>query len=255
MQLRSSQAAFADYLSSAPGLAVPASLESVIGGDARHIGSRLSIYKNNVLARLVDALKESFPAVHRLVGDEFFPYCALRFIAKEGLSRTSLVEYGREFPAFIAEFAPASTIGYLSDVARLEHLYLKAYHAAEASTGHIGSGAFALHPSAQLMSSPHQVSRIWELNRADTEFDHIELLPLREFLLIVRPFRLVEVRRVSIGTFAALVALDDGADHREARREALCAEPAIDFDRVFGALKAAGTFVLPQDSTTVGESK
>lgn len=246
------QTAMAQYLTSPPGPDVPEPLRALLPAGTAHAERRFAIYKNNVYARLVDALRDTFPAVARLVGDEFFRYAAVDYIARTPPKPEPLTHYGRAFPDFLAAFAPAADIAYLADVARLEMLYLESYHAADAvtqDTAALESGNEnthpVLHPSARFLTSPFQISRIWELNRSDTDFADIDLPLEREYLLIIRPNRQVEVRRVPLATYVALLAFAEGANIREARATAVSADPHFDFAQHYTRLSATGVFVKP----------
>ncbi|MBU6296718.1 MAG: putative DNA-binding domain-containing protein [Alphaproteobacteria bacterium] len=244
------QSTMARYLASAPGPEVPAILRNLLPLGTERPDKRFAVYKNNVYARLVDTLRDTFPAIERLVGEEFFRYAAVEYIAQTPPRTASLLAYGNGFPEFLAEFPPVVQLAYLGDVARLELLYLEAYHAAEAEPSGDNSPIVLgddiwpkLHPSARLMTSPFQVSRIWELNRSDTAFEEVALPPMREYLLVIRPARQVEVRRVSFGAYAALFAFANEVSYVGAREEAEWAEPGIDFQTHYESLIRGGTFV------------
>ncbi|MDE2133842.1 MAG: putative DNA-binding domain-containing protein [Alphaproteobacteria bacterium] len=248
--LREFQTAMAGYLTATPGPNVPEALRKLLLPGESRADRRFTIYKNNVYARLVDALRDTFPAVERLVGEEFFRFAAVEYIAKTSPKIATLLTYGAEFPGFLAALPPTAGIPYLADVARLEFAYLEAYHARDASP--LGRAAaivggddvrLPLHPSARLMTSPFQVSRIWELNRNEASFDNVTLPQLREYLLVIRPAREVEVRRLHLGAYAMLLAFDGGASRAEARREAEWADPDFDFQTHFATLADTGTFV------------
>ncbi len=246
-QLRDYQTAMAGYLTARPGPIVSNSLLMLLRPGTAQPNRRLAIYKNNVYSRLVDALRDTFPATERLVGEDFFRYAATEYIARTPPKVSTLLTYGGEFPRFLENFPPASGVPYLADVAKLEILYLEAYHAADAAIADSAvtsddSVSPALHPSARLLTSPFQVSRIWEMNRNDASFDNIVLLQQREYLLVIRPKREVEVRRLSPGAFTALLAFMGGATLAAARREAEWAEPDFDFPLHFAALVRGGTF-------------
>lgn len=83
-------------------------------------GERLAIHRNNWHTNLCQALRLSYPVIERLVGREFFDYCGVHFIAQWPSHSANLDDYGREFPAFLSAFPPASTLLYLGDVAALE---------------------------------------------------------------------------------------------------------------------------------------
>lgn len=245
------QAAMTQYLTSPPGPDVPEHLRAFLPADTTHAAKRFAIYKNNVYARLVDALRDAFPAVVRLVGEEFFRYAAVQYITRTPANAGPLMGYGDGFPDFLAAFAPAADIAYLADVARLEVLYLQAYHAADApahddtTLGNDDHARPVLHPSARFLTSPFQISRIWELNRNDTDFENIDLPPEREYLLIIRPDRQVEVHRVPLAAYVALLAFARGASTHEARAAALSADPHIDYAQECARLRATGVFVKP----------
>ncbi len=63
---------------------------------------RLAIYRNNVFAGLLNALKARFPVTRRLLGEECFIGCALHFIGEDPPSSPVLSEYGEAFIDFLA---------------------------------------------------------------------------------------------------------------------------------------------------------
>ena len=93
-------------------------LLQVVDGIGFDSESRLSIYRNNTIATLTAALKATFPVVCRLVDDRFFDYAAHAFIQHNLPASPCLVEYGGDFPTFLAGFPPAADLDYLPDVAR-----------------------------------------------------------------------------------------------------------------------------------------
>ena len=95
-------------------------LEPENGDAAEHViadgispDDRLDIYRNTFIAALTKALRLNFPAVLRLVGDEFFDAAARIFIEAHPPKSAWLDAYGGEFPAFLAAF-PASVVADLS---------------------------------------------------------------------------------------------------------------------------------------------
>lgn len=152
--------------------------------------SRLAIYANTCRSVLVHALRLSFPAVQRLVGDEFFEGAAEHFIASgEGLPRRAwLNDYGAEFAEFLASFAPAAEVAYLADVARLEWAVNGALHAPDAER---------LDPArlAVLLGSPGAPG---------------EEIPARDVCLVPHPaLRLLSLRFPADAIWQAVLAQDD----------------------------------------------
>ncbi len=111
-----------------PASALPQGLTSKGG---RNDPLRFAVYRNNVHVSLVNALTKGFPVVRALVGEEFFTAMARVFVGQTKPSSPMLFQYGENFPDFIAEFPPAASLPYLSDVARLECAWTRAYHAAD----------------------------------------------------------------------------------------------------------------------------
>jgi hypothetical protein len=248
------QRSFTEFLLSAPGTRPGAALCDAICEQGVPTERRLAIYKNNVYAQLIEALRDSYPAVHRLTGAEFFRFAATEYLMTHPPRSPTLLAYGENFPGFLEGFEPASSVPYLPDVARLEQLYLEAYHAAEALP--LPNAVFAkylsewiaqpdlrLHPSARLMTSPFPVSRIWEVNVQSSTIDGKQRISGGpEYLLIVRPGVTVEVRRVSRGAYAALAALEKGCSINEALAAGAKADPGTDLGRHLLSLADGETF-------------
>ncbi|BAP89004.1 putative uncharacterized protein [Burkholderiales bacterium GJ-E10] len=101
--------------------------------DAIPPGERLAIYRNTAASTLVNALGLGYPAVRKLVGEEFFHGTALAFLAGHWARTTWLDEYGAEFPDFLRTFEPVlahpGLAAYLPDVAALERAVNHALHA------------------------------------------------------------------------------------------------------------------------------
>ena len=248
------QARFAAHLLAPPGPEAPADLTAVVAPGGAPAEERLAVYKNNVHARLVEALDAAFPAVARLVGPDFFRYAAQEFIARRPPRSPVLAEYGAGFPEFLARFAPAASVPYLADVARLEQLYLEAYHGAEATPvaadtfaaalADPRAASIALHPSARLMTSRHPVSRIWELNRRpDFPAGRTQIPGNAEWLLVIRPHATVEVRRLGRGAHAVLAALAADGSLAASLAAGIAAEPAAVVERQLRSLAAGESFV------------
>jgi len=87
--------------------------------------SRFTIYYNNWLFGLIKALIHTYSVCERLTGKRFFEAMANQYVKSHFSSFFSLNSYGFDFFEFIKNFAPASPLPYLSDVAKLEWLIHK----------------------------------------------------------------------------------------------------------------------------------
>ncbi|MFO1298984.1 MAG: DNA-binding domain-containing protein [Burkholderiaceae bacterium] len=90
-----------------------------------------AVYRNTVVTGCIDALAANYPAVVRLVGDEWFRAAAAVHVRRAPPSHPCLFDYGDGFAEFLAAFAPAAGLPYLPDIARLDRLWTEAHLAAD----------------------------------------------------------------------------------------------------------------------------
>jgi hypothetical protein len=151
-------------------------LLQIVDGVGLSPASRLGIYRNNTVSTLTTALKATFPVVCRLVHDRFFDYAAHAFIRDNLPASPCLVEYGGNFPAFLAGFPPAASLGYLADVAGLEWAINQVLRAPRhqvcipissllAAEGDPAQFRLRITACSEYVASPHPIHRIWLLNR------------------------------------------------------------------------------------------
>src|SRR5258708_11109261 len=91
---------------------------------------RLGIYRNTSSSVMATALRLAFPAVRRLVGEEFFEGASRVFGAEAPPRSAWLDAYGSDFPAFLGRLPQAASVPYLADVGRLEWQVNQVLHAA-----------------------------------------------------------------------------------------------------------------------------
>lgn len=213
----SGQHAFAAALLD-PRRACPPGLVSANGADPQ---SRFAVYRNNVLGSLINALADNYPVVVQLVGEEFFRGMAGVYVQSAPPQSPVMSDYGDDFAGFIERFEPAACVPYLADVARLERLHVKAWHAADAEpmaaeqivealssptqTRHLKVG---LHPSLRLLQSPFAVVTIWAAHQHETPVP-FEAFPAQN-ALVLRHGLDVEVFAISHAAYGFITALQQG---------------------------------------------
>jgi hypothetical protein len=161
----------------APDLPCPDGLFSSNGADP---ASRFAVYRNNVHSALINALAAAHPVTLQLVGDDFFRAMAGLYVQTSPPSSPLISEYGDTFAAFIRAFEPAASVPYLADVAQLERLRVRAYHAADtpglnrhAVLHHLQNGAdlgtlrLQLHPSLATLNSAYAVVAVWAAHQIE----------------------------------------------------------------------------------------
>jgi Putative DNA-binding domain len=249
-QLAERQHGFATALLD-PALPMP---DGLVGPDGEPGPKRFAVYRNNVVVGLTETLKDAFPAVHRIVGADFFRAMARAYVMVEPPRSPILIEYGAGFPDFIQQFEPAAVLPYLADVARVERAWTEAYHAPEASP--IDPSAFTaissaqlpailltLHPSLRLIRSRFPVLTIWQMNIAGGVPAPVDFNAGGEDVLIVRPMADVEARSIPSGSLEFIRALADGRSVLVALKEALITSPRFDLSANLSDLMRAGALV------------
>jgi hypothetical protein len=226
----------------------------LVGPDGEPDPKRFAVYRNNVVVRLIEALEDAFPAVHRIVGVDFFRAMARAYVMVEPPRSPIMLDYGAGFPDFIRTFESAAMLPYLEDVARIERAWTEAYHAPEASP--IDPSAFSavapdqlpaislgLHPSLRVVRSQFPALTIWQMNVADGVLAAIDPAAGGEDALIVRPAADVEVRLIPKGSLEFIRALADGRSVLAALEEALTANSRFDLSANLSDLMRAGAII------------
>jgi putative DNA-binding protein len=218
---------------------------------------RLDIYRNTFVAGATRALRLSFPAVHRLVGDDFFAGAAAVFIAQHPPRTACLDDYGAEFPQFLHGFPPAASLEYLEDVAHLEWAVSRALHAPDVAPLDLARLqalqpeelvriCFAAHPSVALLCLDYPADGIWRgvLSGDDAALAAVNLTAGPVHLLVERRVMSIEVSRLDADPWRFAAALCEGrplADVFAAFNPPTCEEQGHEV-RLAGHL-AAGRFV------------
>lgn len=232
-----------------PGLPCPAALVAWNGSDAT---PRLAVYRNNVVSSLVDALAQTFPVVQELVGMEFFRAMASVFVRQAPPRSRILAHYGSEFPDFIERFAPARSVPYLSDLARLEVARVHAYHAADAepvasesvglaltSGERMGELRMVCHPSAGIVSSEYAVVSLWAAHQDATALGTIDPF-LSETGLVLRDGLEVLVLRLPPGAAEFVKSVQDARCLADAASAAIGAAPEFELATTLALLLGHG---------------
>lgn len=198
-----------------PARPVPPGLTDPMG---RPAGRRFDVYRNNVTVSLTEALRQAFPVIRRLVGDDFFTAMAREHLRAHPPTSPLLMFYGEAMPDFLAAFPPVAHLGYLPDIARLELALRQSYHAADAAPMSpealqtLTPDAFlaarlAFPPSVRVLRSRWPIHTIWSANTRGTEAPRAAT---PEDVLIARPGFDPEPHLVPQGCAPCLAALMAG---------------------------------------------
>ena len=220
-----------------PNLPCPDGLRAWNGSDPAR---RFAVYRNNVVTSLIDALADTFPVTQQLVGEEFFRAMAGIFVRAAPPKSAWLTFYGDGFPPFVERFEPARCVPYLADVARLEMLRVRAFHAADADPLPPEAIARALaeperlptlrvgcHPSLGLLASRHAVVSLWAAHQGGGDLAEVDPA-ISETALVARVGLEVRVVALPAGGDVLVAGFVNGLSLGEAAARA--ADAGRDFD-------------------------
>ena len=212
-----------------------------------------AVYRNTVMKGCIAALQANYPAVARLVGEEWFRAAAAIYVREALPTDPTLLRYGAKFADFLVRFEPATELPYLPGVARLDRYWTEAHIAisqdALAPAAIVGLTPEALagtvlhpHPAARWMWFPDApVYTIWSRNRSGGALDdNLDWRP--EGALLTRPRDAVEWAALDAAGCAFLDACAAGRTLTVAADAALEVQGNADLERLICMLLAAGAF-------------
>lgn len=232
-----------------------ASLPPAVAALVRQPG--FAVYRNTTIKGCVDALQANYPAVARIVGEEWFRAAAAVYVRADLPDEPTLLRYGAGFERFLAGFEPARELPYLPGVARLDRWWMEAHAARdEEALGVDDLGRVLAGERGVQVLRPHAAARwawfdaqpiytIWLRNRAAGPYDESEFAWQGEGALIVRPRD--EVRWIGVGAAecAFLDACAAGKPLGDALASARTAVPGLDDDALLRTLAEAGALARP----------
>jgi len=204
--------------------------------------ARLAVHRNTFLGTLVDALAETFPVTRALAGADFFDGMARSRVLADPPRSPVLTDYVQDFPAFVSDFPPAAAVPVLAEMAQLEALRVRAFHAADAEP--VGLEGFhrlacdaalfartraRLHPAAHWFPASHALLELWRAHDEAADIAQVDLSGIEagraQSLLVYRPQYAVRMRPLPPGAIGFLDALATGACFSEAFADAAAADP------------------------------
>ena len=212
-----------------------------------------AVYRNTVMKGCIDALQANYPAVTRLVGEEWFRAAAAIHVREALPTDPTLLNYGAAFADFLARFEPAAELPYLPGVARLDRYWTEA-HAAP-SRDALDPAAIAgltREALAGTVLQPHPAARwewfanapiytIWSRSRGGEALnDNLDWRP--EGALLTRPRDAVEWIVLDAAGCAFLDVCATGGTLASAAQAALNVQGNADLERLMFTLLAAGAF-------------
>lgn len=227
--------------------------EGLVGPDGKSDQKRFSVYRNNVVVGLTSALADIFPAIQRLLGEDAFKNLARIYVAKEPPTSPLMFEYGHSFAGFLEVFEPLQKYPYLADVARIERLWLDAYHVADEVPlapdiltsflpERLGELVFKQHPATKLFSSEYASVSIFSANRQEQSMDGIDPA-MGEHCLITRPDTDVDVRQIPRSARVFYDVLIADGTLGDAANKAASVDEGFDIAMAISTMIESGMFI------------
>jgi hypothetical protein len=149
---------------------------------------RLAIYRNAYQVRLIDALHETYPILHGLLGDEAWVELGQAYVASHPSVFRSIRWYGRELPEYLAASAPYSEAPILAEVALLEWTLAEVFDATDSPVlartalsavepSAWGSLTLEFHPSLRRLALSWNTAAVWKAMSQDETPPRPEMAP------------------------------------------------------------------------------
>lgn len=227
--------------------------EGVIGPDGQLAPKRFSVYRNNVIVSLTEALEQSFPATRHLLGDEYFKALARAFVTAHPPTSPVLLWYGADLSDFIAAFPPLASYPYVADVAHLEWAWLQSYHAEDAKVldpqalnlvdaARVGDLQFKIHPATTLLNSHWPILSLALANRFAMGSPLEINLDESQSVLVTRPEFDVQLQQARPGMDIFFSELRRGATLQNAATRACERNNVFALSECLSDLLTAGAF-------------
>jgi hypothetical protein len=128
--LRELQTRFWDSLAGKPDAELVATIDP-----SEHLepAERLDVYRNMYFLRLLEVLREDYPQLAQLLGDDAFADLARAYLTAHPSRHPSVRHVGDALPEFLAASAPAELPACAADLARLEWARREVFDAPDAT--------------------------------------------------------------------------------------------------------------------------
>ncbi len=213
---------------------------------------RFGVYRNNFFHGLLEQLREAYPSVAQILGNDGFAVVARGYLVHFPPTSRSLALFGEDFPAYLAGISLTQDDAVVCGLARLDRAYLEVLHAEDlpvldpawlAELGDtLAEAEFVKHPAAQIIPSQIPLVDHWRARRAGG--DVLSDPPDTEALcaLVTRPKLTVHVAALREEEAAFGLELFSGQSVSYAFETAMALNPGFDITETFRRFLTAGTF-------------
>jgi hypothetical protein len=222
-------------------------------GEPALISERIRIYRGNLHALWSSALRNAFPVIHELVGEEFFDQLSILYGQQFPSQSGDLNVFGQHFADFLQEEVSVQAYPYFSSVAALEWQQHCAYYAADADAFDLASflsiagqdaTSYALicHPAFALFNANFAAVQICLAHQNEAKETISFALDISSYAVVSRKDWRVQLTQLSDAEFVSLRALRDGESLGVALESAMELDPEFEVASTLQQWFALGIF-------------
>ena len=148
-------------------------VEAIVDAPPLPTLERLGIYRNAYRVRLIEALDDTYPVLHAVLGDEVFAVLGEEFVAAHPSVHRSIRWYGSELAEFLRRQPPYAEQPIFAELALLEWTLAEVFDAADANPkpraalSAIDPSAwselhFEFHPSLRRLALKWNTTAVWQ---------------------------------------------------------------------------------------------
>lgn len=224
----------------------PVIKDKVTGTEKVSVETRLDIYAHAYRYRLIEALEDTFPALHTLLGDEDFFNLGIDYLDTWPSTHFSLRYFGHQMGHFLGVNQAYKEQAVLSEMAQFEWLLRSSFDAADTealvidvlqqiSPENWPGLRFAFHPSLQRLHLRFNVPQLWQvIDQQQTPID-IEENDFPIAWLIWRKDLRTYYRSMDVDEAWAMDAMISGSDFSD-----ICSGVCEWVDEQHAAMRVAG---------------
>jgi len=164
---------------------------------------RLGVYRSSMLGGRLAALRQIFPCIEKLVGQEYSEQLGKQFIEQHPSVDVAINSMGKQFPAFLRGQGIIATVPYLYDMSCFEWAWHQVFHGPAniavdyqklaAAIAAKGEGIILQRAlGAQLLQSEYPLHELWEMCQAEYRGDFVltEKTAMTDLMLLQRGQRI-----------------------------------------------------------------
>ena len=183
-------------------------------------GQRIDLYANAYFYRLLECLKEEYPAILAVIGADHFASLIREYLTRWPPTEPSIFYAGRYLPEFLRNYILVQWRPFIAELARLERVTLEVFHAPQAPLlsdetmraippQKWPATELRLHPGVEILRGEWRVTDV--LSAVEHGDKWVE--PVRETngVVVWRRGTTVHYRMLEAGEIDALAGLKNGA--------------------------------------------